>query len=499
MEYQSEIRQTQINTLLEKVEAKNYGKYLYGVKLTRIRGFENERINFDFPVTAVVGPNGGGKTTILGAAACAYKNNKPGRFFTKSGKFDESMKDWLIEYEIIDKIKAPRLSLSRSAKFKSSKWVRDDFLSREVLLFDVSRTVSANERRELKPCAKSSFSVTAEAKSDLELNASEAIGKILNKDVSSYSRIAVDKRGRVTLLTGRNDQGVEYSEFHFGAGESSIIRMVLEIETCQENSLILIEEIENGLHPLATMRLVEYLIEVAERKKIQAIFTTHSNDALIPLPYKAIWASIGNKVFQGKLDIKSLRAITGQVSSQLAIFTEDAFSTQWIQLTVGLDDSIDYESLEVHPLSGDGTAVKINKNHNNDPAVKVPSLAYIDGDSSQTDSEIDLVFRLPGAMPESYIFLQIMDRIDSLAGELAVCLHKPFEMQDKVKKVVREAWRTTRDKHLLYSVVGKELGYVSTDVVKSAFITLWARNNPVEMEKILAPIKKLLKKEEVLV
>jgi hypothetical protein len=57
--------------------------------------------------------------------------------------------------------------------------------------------------------------------------------------------------------------------------------------------------------------MVEYLIDVAERKKAQAIFTTHSNDALKPLPSQAIWAAIGNKVFQGKLDIHALRAITG--------------------------------------------------------------------------------------------------------------------------------------------------------------------------------------------
>lgn len=47
--------------------------------------------------------------------------------------------------------------------------------------------------------------------------------------------------------------------------------MVTIIEAAPPNSLILIEEIENGLHPIATQRMVEYLIEVAERKSVQAI------------------------------------------------------------------------------------------------------------------------------------------------------------------------------------------------------------------------------------
>lgn len=58
-------------------------------------------------------------------------------------------------------------------------------------------------------------------------------------------------------------------------------------------------------------------------KKAQAIFTTHSDDALIPLPSQAIWASLDRKVFQGKLDVKSLRAIYGQVKTKFILFTED--------------------------------------------------------------------------------------------------------------------------------------------------------------------------------
>ncbi|WP_368159633.1 AAA family ATPase, partial [Bacteroides cellulosilyticus] len=71
MEYQSEIRDSVINELFEKVSNKNYRKYLVKLTLNPIRGFQNETIKFDFPVTALIGPNGGGKTTVLGAAACA--------------------------------------------------------------------------------------------------------------------------------------------------------------------------------------------------------------------------------------------------------------------------------------------------------------------------------------------------------------------------------------------------------------------------------------------
>ena len=32
--------------------------------------------------------------------------------------------------------------------------------------------------------------------------------------------------------------------------------MIMKIESLDENSLVLIEEIENGLHPIATQRMV---------------------------------------------------------------------------------------------------------------------------------------------------------------------------------------------------------------------------------------------------
>jgi hypothetical protein len=90
----------------------------------------------------------------------------------------------------------------------------------------------------------------------------KAVSSILGKDITGFKRLAIDSTGRV-LLTGKTANGHGYSEFHFGAGESSVIRMVSGIELTNEQALVLIEEIENGLHPVATVRLVEYLIEAS--------------------------------------------------------------------------------------------------------------------------------------------------------------------------------------------------------------------------------------------
>lgn len=493
--FQSEIRPTQVNALLDKVSKHNYGKYLYKVYLSKVRSFTGQRIKFDFPVTALIGPNGGGKTTILGAAACIYKEIRPRQFFARNGQVDNSMQDWRIEYELIDRTINPKDFVRRTASFGKQKWSRDA-LNREVAVFGVTRTVPAVERVDLLRFASNSFSIVKENISGIEKNIVTAVQRILGKDISQYTHIRIDDKGKVSLLAGKTSEGVQYSEFHFGAGESSIIRMVMKIESLSDNSLILIEEIENGLHPVATARMVEYLIDVAERKKTQVIFSTHSNDALLPLPSQAIWATINGKVFQGKLDIHALRAISGQIEAELAIFTEDVFSAEWMKTVINSYGSIDIDSIEVHPMAGDGMAVSVNKHHNIDPSSKFPSVCYLDGDSAQKDSSKDRVFRLPGECPESYIYDKVIDALDEYSGILAVSLHRKYEDSEKIVEVIKNIRLTNMDDHLLYSQVGKRLGLIPENIVRSAFLNVWTQAYPEEVKAILLPILDILPVEQ---
>ena len=50
---------------------------LVEVRITNLRGIEDLRFPFDYPVSVLAGPNGSGKSTVLFACACAYR--VPGR------------------------------------------------------------------------------------------------------------------------------------------------------------------------------------------------------------------------------------------------------------------------------------------------------------------------------------------------------------------------------------------------------------------------------------
>jgi len=474
--FRSEVRESTINGLLEKARERNYGQYLARLTLKRIRGFIDEPISFDFPVTAIIGPNGGGKTTVLGAAAIIYRNIPPRAFFAKSGKYDDGMQDWSVEYEIIDRTISAKSHFQRTASFKSYKWNRDS-INRKTLLFGVARTVPANERRELTSCASRKFTVPDNRIISFSDQINEAVSRILGKDVSKFRQLKVHASGNVTLLTGETAGGVGYSEFHFGAGESTVIRMVAAIENADDQTLILIEEIENGLHPVATIRLVEYLIWAAERKKVQVIFTTHSNDALHPLPSRAIWTATKDKLFQGKLDVSSLRAITGQIETVAVIFVEDPLAKIWMEAILRQSNRPIIDHFQVHAMMGDGTAVAMNAYHNKNPAIQVPSSCIIDGDSEQKEDSNGRVFRFPGDVPEAYIFDDCLENWARIGGKLSVALLQRFEDNEKIFDLCREIRQTNKDTHLLFAQVGERLGLVPELTVSSAFATVWAQEN----------------------
>ncbi|MFG1361533.1 ATP-dependent nuclease [Xanthobacter pseudotagetidis] len=492
--FRSQVRQSVINALIDRAATRNYGKYLPKLTLKRVRGFENQPISFDFPVTAIIGPNGGGKTTVLGAAACAYKEVSPRRFFAKSGAYDESMQDWSIEYELIDRNLAQRDTVRRTTSFRNRRWNREA-PDRRVLIFGVSRTVPANERTELAKCATTSFAVPEDRVTAFSDRVREAVGRILGKDVAGYRTMKVRRDGRIQLLTGRTKGGTGYSEFHFGAGESSIIRMIAEIEAGEDQSLILIEEIENGLHPVATIRLVEYLIEVADRKKVQVVFTTHSNEALLPLPSKAIWVATEDRLFQGKLDVGSLRAITGQITREVVVFVEDALAKTWVETAIRQRQPAFIDHVEVHAMEGDGAAVKTHRYHNANPVTDVPSICYIDGDSRQEVDGPSGIYRLPGAMPETYILDSVLSAWDRFGGKLSVALLKEFEQAPDVKRVCEEISHTNMDPHLLFSQIGERLSLLPEETVRMAFCTIWAQAYPEEADAIVSRIVALRRAE----
>ncbi|MDR0917746.1 MAG: AAA family ATPase, partial [Oscillospiraceae bacterium] len=53
-------------------------KKIYGLYIYKLKGLQNVTINFSDTLTAIMGVNGAGKTTILHALACVYNKEENG-------------------------------------------------------------------------------------------------------------------------------------------------------------------------------------------------------------------------------------------------------------------------------------------------------------------------------------------------------------------------------------------------------------------------------------
>lgn len=83
-------------------------------------------------------------------------------------------------------------------------------------------------------------------------------------------------------------RGTEYSEAFAGSGEVAAVSAVVDILSAQDYSLILLDEPETSLHPGAQRALLKFLLEQIKFKKHQVVISTHSIEFLDDLPHDAI-------------------------------------------------------------------------------------------------------------------------------------------------------------------------------------------------------------------
>lgn len=272
--------------------------FLEEIRLDGIRGIKDLTVPFDYPVCVIAGGNASGKSTVLFAAACAYKVTGAGpRGFvpsslfpahrSKTGGRQDELSAVSLEYEY--STPAGRMSM----RWRLGKSWNRSFFGRKggnqpqrlVYLRTLSNLANPSEVRSILRMSHTKISLREKPLNAAQIDfAQQAIMLPFQyKEVIKLEDAA--QKDKDLLFAVQND-GTEYSELHMSAGERAVLRLS-QVIAQMKDALILIDEIEAGLHPLVQQLLMLHLQQLALRNDLQIIVTSHSPAVLDSVPTEA--------------------------------------------------------------------------------------------------------------------------------------------------------------------------------------------------------------------
>lgn len=242
--------------------------------ITELKGLKDLDIEFTKNLTAIMGVNGVGKSTILHALACVFAPIDKGEdykfnfFFTPTP--DASWQNSCFSITYFDEIK--QKEIVREYKKKSDRWSPKYSTRpvRDVFYIGIDSCLPEIERER-----QTSYIDYLTKTSDDNLSARivKEASIILNKD---YKEMTDHTTKRKKLFGVRTHSGIIYSSLSMGAGEQRVLKILSLVSHATPYSMILIDEIDLLLHASALVNMLRLLDGMAKRKNLQIIFTTHS-------------------------------------------------------------------------------------------------------------------------------------------------------------------------------------------------------------------------------
>lgn len=364
-----------------------------------IRSISPVEIPFEYPITAIVGENGSGKSTVLAMVACAFHNNtgffpqnrirghvkKPRNYYTYGDFFMFSTNETGIAGIEICSEYLTNSGLKQDVRKKkpSGKW--NDFIGRPkraVTYMGINRIVPPSESSPHRHYYREFKEQSLEPDKLQQLK--ESISYVIGRN---YTDIELKSHNIYQLFEAKR-QGLTYTGFNMGAGENAVLGLLLEILKAGSGALIVVDEIELGLHTQAQIRLIEELKKLCNKYKCQIVCSTHSKEVLEQLPPEGrlfirrsddqtdIISRISPDYAFGKL--------SGSNSEEVSIFVEDEVAQAFLSNVLPLSIR---ERVRILPIGSDQAVLKHIAVHYREQDYSC--LAFLDGDKrTQVDQAV---------------------------------------------------------------------------------------------------------------
>lgn len=475
-----------------------------------LRGIRDIDVSFSYPVTVIAGANGAGKTTLLGLAALGFHEvvdhyprgaRRQPRVGEKStyytfqdfffrGPGDPDITGLQVTWSFRG---LPDLRISK----ETDKWMRYERRpGRPVHYFGISRAVPAIEQSVLR----AHFGGTGRTRNKgikLSTQAVKWVGQILHRQYAGANRFSSQRYG---LRQCESGSGVSYSSFNMGAGEDLLFDLIGSIDNAPDGSLILIEEIEVGIHASALRRLAEVLQEIALKKKLQIIVTSHSEQFVDALPRQArilvrrVGAShqVSTSISTGYI----FSDLVGEAMPELKIYCEDQFARRLIESALSPDLR---PRVQVQAV-GDKNALADVAAYHVLAFSRQPCVVVWDGDVTEVEAEVIArkavdklkvrpfdFFRLPGnEVPEKSVVNAILASASGLT-QFATAAN----VTEAAAQAALEAAIADSDHHSIPFLVGKRLGLTDVEAVM-ALTQAVSRSKALDLNFISEAVAKLL-------
>lgn len=305
------------------------------IHFTELKNLRDLEITFnEKPLTAILGPNGCGKSTIIHAISCIYApvttpfptiNHRFSEFFTPTThSLWEGSK-----FEVYQYYKEGGRDFEPISNFRKNKRWEPRYttrIERYVSYIGIDTCVPSIEREKRE--GKINFQ-TNPLNDNLSNRVKRIAGEILNREYTIYNEHTNSNKKYI----GVNYKNIDYSSLSMGAGEQRIFLILSEVLKAPNNGLILIDEIDLLLHQDALIKLLQQLDRIAEDKKLQIIFTTHAQE-ILSLDFIAVRHILQTEektlcFTSTKPD--ALQRLTGKSERPLEIFVEDDLAATIIQ------------------------------------------------------------------------------------------------------------------------------------------------------------------------
>ena len=377
-------------------------KRLEWIEITGLRGWAGQRIPFQFPIVALVGENGVGKSTVLQAIAASYKGARETQYYASDFFPDtpwEEVKNIVIKASVQEGPSSS--SIITSMRKPTERWRgNEDRRERNTEYVDLRRIQPIAARLGYARMAKRDVKETNIEQFDSEKV--ERLSRIMGKqyDLAKLSLTNLDELRRVPVLSKDKSW---YSGFHSGAGETTIAELIQR--GWQKYSIILIDEVETSLHPRTQRRLIRDIATLCRNLELQCILTTHSPYILDELPSEGriyLMETEGHKkIITGVSPMFAMTKMDDEVYTEMDVYMEDENSIVMLGEIVARSNQPDlllrYQAIP-YGAANVGRALGIMVKEKRFPR---PTVVFLDGDQDQSDG----CLLLPGKdAPERVVF-----------------------------------------------------------------------------------------------